>query len=87
MLELCSLLLALSVGQATPAAETGGRIAGRVTVDGTNAPLAGVRVMLLPTAPRMGMMRMPPQATTDQDGRYACDVLRDHERSEGNARP
>ena len=73
MLELCSLLLALSIGQASPAADAGGRIAGRVTVEGTNTPLAGVRVVLLPTAPRMGMMGMPPQATTDQDGRYAFE--------------
>jgi len=73
MLELCSLLLALSFAQASPAAGAGGRIAGRVTVEGTNTPLAGVRVMLIPAAPRMGMMGMPPQATTDQDGRYAFE--------------
>jgi protocatechuate 3,4-dioxygenase beta subunit len=73
MLELCSLLLALSFGQASPAAGAGGRIAGRVIVEATNTPLAGVRVMLLPAAPRMGMMGTPAQATTDQDGRYAFD--------------
>ena len=73
MLELCSLLLALSFGQAPPTADTGGRIAGRVTVEGTNTPLAGVQVLLLPGAPRMGMMGPPPRATTDQAGRYAFD--------------
>jgi len=73
MLELCGLLLALTIGQTSPAADAGGRIAGRVTVEGTNTPLAGVRVMLIPAAPRMGMMGMPPQATTDQDGRYAFE--------------
>lgn len=75
MLELCSLLLALSIGQASPAANAGGRIAGRVTVDGANTPLAGVQVLLLPGAPRMGMMGPPPRATTDQDGRYAFEQV------------
>jgi protocatechuate 3,4-dioxygenase beta subunit len=75
MVLICSLLLALSIGQTSTAPEATGRIAGRVTVEGTHTPLAGVQVMLFPAEPRMGMMRMgpPPRAITDQDGRYAFE--------------
>jgi hypothetical protein len=54
-----------------------------VTVEGTNAPLADARVVLMPilgrgAPPPRPMMRMgpPPQAITDQDGRFAFTALR-----------
>jgi len=74
------LLFALSMNQTAPtgpAAPTG-RIAGRVTVDGANSPVAGARIMLFPAVRpggQMRMMGMPPQALTDQDGRFVFDKL------------
>ena len=76
MFAICSLLVALSVGQASQASPTtdqAGRISGRVTLEGTNTPVAGARVILIPAARRTGPMGPPPQAVTDQDGRYAFD--------------
>src|SRR5471030_2798319 len=73
MLVICSLLVALSFNQTSPAADQAGRISGRVTVEGANTPLAGARVMLIPGAPPRGPMGMPPQTITDQDGRYEFD--------------
>lgn len=73
MLAISSLFLALILAQAAP--EQTGRISGRVTVEGANTPLAGVRIMLLPTARPTGPMGMPPQALTDQDGRYVFDRI------------
>ena len=79
MLVICSLLVALSFSQAPPAADRPGRISGRVTLEGANTPVAGARIMLIPTArPNgptgpMGPMGPLPQATTDQDGRYTFD--------------
>jgi hypothetical protein len=71
---IVGLLVALSMGQA--AAPVGaGRISGRVTAEGTGAPLASARVMLLPGRPRVGPMGPPPQALTDQDGRYGFERL------------
>ena len=67
-----SLLVALSLDQA-PAADQTGRITGRVTVAGANTAVSGARVILLPTARPTGPMGQPPQAITDQDGRYAFD--------------
>jgi hypothetical protein len=65
-----------------PAAPTA-RLAGRVTVEGTNAPLSDARVVLMPmfargTPPPRPMLAMgpPPQAITDQDGRFAFPHLR-----------
>ena len=57
------------------------RLAGRVTVEGTNAPLADARVVLVFALRRMPQRPMfpigpPPQATTDQDGRFAFPHLR-----------
>ena len=80
---LWGLWLALSTNQAAPTAPaaTTGRIAGRVTVEGANTPVAGARIMLLPTARPtrpmgpMGSMGMPPQALTDQDGRFVFNRL------------
>ena len=73
MLVICSLLVALSFNQTSPAADQAGRISGRVTVEGANTPVAGARVILLPGAPTRGPLGPPPQTTTDQDGRYEFD--------------
>jgi protocatechuate 3,4-dioxygenase beta subunit len=77
-----SLVVALSLSQAPAAGQTG-RIAGRVTLAGANTPIAGARVMLVPTARPVtgaggvvsGLIGMPPQTTTDDDGRYAFENL------------
>jgi hypothetical protein len=47
---ICSLLVALSLAQASAAVQTG-RISGRVTVAGTGAPIVGARVTIIPAAP------------------------------------
>src|SRR4051812_43197216 len=76
MLDISSLLVALTLTQAAPAAEQTARIAGRITAEGANTPIAGARIMLMPAARPtgpMGRMGMPPQALTDQDGRYLFD--------------
>src|SRR5882762_3373173 len=84
MIVICGLLIALSSAQAQQTSESTGRIAGRVTVEGTNAAVAGVRIMLFPSGrlmrpperPRpMGPMGPPPQAVTDQDGRFVFDRI------------
>lgn len=73
MLAIGSLFLALTLAQAVPAAEQTGRVSGRVTAEGANTRLAGVRIMLIPATPPMAPIRMPPQALTDADGRYVFD--------------
>lgn len=73
MLVLGCLLVALTLSQAAPAAEQTGRVSGRVTAQGANTPLAGVRITLIPTTRPTIPMGMPPQALTDQDGRYVFD--------------
>jgi len=72
-------LLAAALAQAAPAVVTG-RLSGRVTAEGTNAPVAGARVMVFPmmrpqTPPAGPMMAIPPQGTTDADGRFAFNGL------------
>ncbi len=74
MQALVVLLVSLSLSQGTPAATTG-RIAGRVTVRGANTPIAGARILLFPAGPQSGSIGMPPQITTDQDGRFAFEQL------------
>jgi hypothetical protein len=95
MIPALGLVVALTVAQApapqastpqasTPQASTPtAPLAGRVTVEGTNAPLADARVVLMPmfgrgTPPPRPMIPMvpPPQAITDQDGRFAFPRLR-----------
>jgi protocatechuate 3,4-dioxygenase beta subunit len=71
---LVALLVAILSSQAAPAATTG-RIAGRVTAEGTNAPVPGARVMLIPFARPVGPTGMPSQATTDEEGRFAFEGL------------
>jgi protocatechuate 3,4-dioxygenase beta subunit len=72
------LLLALSMDQAAAPVATG-RISGRVTAEGTNAPIAGARVMVFPImrrgTPPTGPMAIPPQGLTDQDGRFVLNRL------------
>jgi protocatechuate 3,4-dioxygenase beta subunit len=76
VLLISLLVAAISAGQTAPQADTTGRVAGRVTADGTSAPVAGAHVTLMPMAPgRAAPMGMPPQATTDQDGRFTFDRL------------
>ncbi len=67
-----SLLVALSLLQ-SPAAAQSGHISGRITVEGTNAPIADAQVMLIPVTRTAGPIGPPPQTTTDQDGRYQFD--------------
>jgi protocatechuate 3,4-dioxygenase beta subunit len=74
MQALVGLFVAMSLSQAAPTAITG-RIAGRVTVEGANTPIADARIMLFPAGPRTGPIGMPPQAITDQDGRFVFDKL------------
>ena len=70
---IAALLAALSFTQ-TPSPAATGRLSGRVTAEGTNAPIAGARVMVFPmmrtAMPPSGPMTMPPQGMTDQDGRF-----------------
>jgi protocatechuate 3,4-dioxygenase beta subunit len=70
-----SLLVALTLTQTSPAADQTGRVSGRITAEGADTPIAGVRIMLMPTARPTGPMGMPPQALTDSDGRYVIDRL------------
>jgi protocatechuate 3,4-dioxygenase beta subunit len=88
MIMLWSLLVALTLGQ-TPSvadgANTAGRVTGRVTVEGTRTPIAGVRIMLLPTvrpagptgrpSGPIGPIGPPPEVLTDQDGRFVFERL------------
>ena len=73
MLVITCLMCALAFSQAVPAAESTGRIVGRVTVEGTNTAVAGVRIILWPSARPMRPMGPPPQAVTGQDGRFVLD--------------
>jgi protocatechuate 3,4-dioxygenase beta subunit len=82
MLQICSLLVAMSFSQAPSAADATGRVAGRITLEGANTPISGARVILVPAGPPtrpMGPMRPigpPPQATSDHDGRYLFPRIR-----------
>jgi len=71
-----SFFLAFYTGQAAAPEVTGG-IAGRVLADGTNAPIAGAQVIVVPAGPRTGGVAFIPPAhvTTDQDGRFALSKL------------
>jgi protocatechuate 3,4-dioxygenase beta subunit len=72
MLMVCSLL-ALTLAQPPAAAEQGGRISGQVTLEGANTPVSGARIILVPSSRPVGPMGPPPQAITDQAGRFAFD--------------
>jgi len=89
MTPVFGLVVAFTLAQAAQPAPTPqpqraaptARLAGRVTLEGTNAPLADARVLLVFAPRRMPQRPMlpigpPPQATTDQDGRFAFPRLR-----------
>ncbi|PYR13829.1 MAG: hypothetical protein DMF99_00200, partial [Acidobacteria bacterium] len=73
-----ALALTLMFSQAPQAPATTGAVSGRVTIEGSNTPVAGARIVLFPngpigqrgSAPRIGPMR-PPETVTGQDGRFA----------------
>ncbi len=71
---VAGLLLAASLSQPAAPASTGG-ISGRITADGTKAPIVGARVLLFPAGRPAGPMGRLPQATTDQEGRFAFTRL------------
>ena len=73
-----SLLIALTLAQAAPATEQAGRVSGRVTLEGANTPVSGARILLIPTTRPTGPFGPPPQATTDQDGRFGFDRRAGH---------
>ena len=74
MMSTVGLLVALSLSQAAgPAAA--GRISGRVTAEGANTPIAGARIMLFPAGRPTGPFGMPPQALTDQNGRFVFEQV------------
>ena len=68
------LLVALSLSQ-SPAADQGGRVSGRVTLLGADSPVSGARISLLPASRPSGPMGPPPQAISDQDGRFVFDQV------------
>ena len=75
---VAALFAALSFSQ-TPAQAATGRLSGRVIAEGTHAPIAAARVMVLPmmraATPPTGPFAIPPQAMTDQDGRFVFNSL------------
>jgi len=73
MIAVAAVIVALAGGQAAPAAEPPGRLAGRVTAEGTNAPIASARVILMPAARPAGPFAPPAQTLTDQEGRFAFE--------------
>ena len=77
---LCGLLLT----QSAASTQATGRIAGRIVADGTNAPIADARIMVLPSAPprptagragSFGAPWRPMQAQTDENGRFVIDKV------------
>jgi len=73
MIAVAAVIVALAGGQAAPAAEPPGRLAGQVTAEGTNAPIASARVILMPAARPAGPFGPPAQTITDQEGRFAFE--------------
>jgi protocatechuate 3,4-dioxygenase beta subunit len=72
MMSAVGLLVALSLSQAAPP-PAAGRIAGRVMAEGTDAPIAGARIMLMPSGQPAGPMGMPSMAVTDANGRFVIE--------------
>src|SRR5947207_4492562 len=73
-----SIVLSGASGQTLQPGIQGARVFGRVVEEGTNLPLAGATVTVIPQGRPAGTSFQPvppPQATTDNDGRYAFDSL------------
>jgi hypothetical protein len=76
---ICGLLLS----QAAASTQATGRIAGRIVADGTNTPVAGARIVLLPSMPPRPTaagrpiipMWRPFQAQSDEDGRFVIEQV------------
>ena len=78
MLVICGLIIAFASAHAAQTSESTGRVAGRVTAEGTNAAVAGARISLFPSGRPTRPIRpmgMPPQAITDQDGRFVFERI------------
>ena len=78
MMSIIGTLLVMSLAQsAAPPAP--GTISGRVTSVGTNAPIAGARVMVMPmfqpTTARSGPINFPQPGITDDNGRFSVSNL------------
>src|SRR5262245_24905523 len=75
---IAALLASVSFSQA-PAPAATGRLSGRVIAEGTNAPIAGARVMVFPmmrqAMPPSGPMAMPPQTMTNEDGGFVFNSV------------
>ena len=74
MMSTVGLLVALSLSQAAAPAAAG-RMSGRVTAEGANTPIAGARIILTPAGRSNGPIDMPPQALTDQNGRFVFEQV------------
>jgi hypothetical protein len=72
MMTAVGFVVALSLSQAPPPPATG-RVAGRVLAEGANTPIAGARIMLMPSGQPTGPMGMPAMAVTDANGRFAIE--------------
>lgn len=66
-----TLLMSLALSQAAPGGA--GRVSGRITLEGTNAPVSGARVTLQAATLQSVAGKMPAATMTDEDGRYAFD--------------
>jgi hypothetical protein len=74
---IASLTLMATLVASQPAQPTGqtGGVSGLVIEDGTSAPVAGVRVLVLLDDGRSTPSGPPPATVTDPDGRFHFDVL------------
>jgi protocatechuate 3,4-dioxygenase beta subunit len=71
MVPVVGLLVALSLSQIVPPAA--GRVSGRVTAEGSNAPVANARIMLVPARRPAGPIGIPQQAVTDSEGQFVVE--------------
>src|SRR5438067_5461401 len=76
-LHVASLVLwsALAAGQGSEAVTQMARVSGQVIEEGTNTPVAGARVFVVPDDERSATADAPPASVTDRDGRYQLDAL------------
>jgi hypothetical protein len=63
------------VVQDSPSVAQGGRISGVVIEEGTNLPVAGARVMVVPAEASPSPPTDPPEALTDAEGRFVFSNL------------